>query len=321
METDSVEVLPVLSAEQLETLRGLWREYGATIVEQSGNDEVLRAQGFDAELASLPGDYASPGGALLLALVNGQPAGSVALRPAGSGIMELKRLYVRPEYRGQSLGRRLLIEAMDAAAKAGSRSLRLDTLPFMRSAVRLYRGMGFEEIPPWQDKPTPGARFFELALEPAEPEARLDEFRSGDEKEFERLNREWLEEFFRVEAKDKEYFADPVGTIITPGGRIVFIREGERTVGTCAVIRHADGRYELAKMAVQYDCRGKGYGQWLVSAAIDFVKAQGAPSLFLLSDEKLTDALRLYERMGFVRKQFPGGTGYSRGNIYMDREL
>lgn len=318
MESDSTEVINVTTPDQVEVVRALCLEYGAALVAHAGSDDVLRAQGFAEEVAALPGAYASPRGVLLLALVNGDAAGCVAIRPSGEGAVELKRLFVRPDFRGQSLGRRLVIEAIEAASRLGARRLRLDTLPFMRSAVRLYRSLGFEEIPAYEPNPTPGARFFELTLEPEQPQATLERYAPGDAAHFERLNREWLEEYFRVEDKDRRYFADPEGTILATGGAIFFVREGARTVGTCALIRDPDGRFELAKMAVQYDCRGKGYGQWLVTAALAYAREQGATQVYLLSDEKLADALRLYERMGFVRKPIPGATGYARGDVYMD---
>ncbi|MGQ0650477.1 MAG: GNAT family N-acetyltransferase [Gemmatimonadaceae bacterium] len=316
--SEEVEITEVRQAEHLDQVRGLFREYGASLLEHAGSEAVLRVQGFDEELASLPGDYGPPQGALLLALVNGAPAGCASLRPLGGDTLELKRLYVRPEYRGQSLGRRLVAEALDHASRSGARSVRLDTLPFMRSAARLYRAMGFEEIPAYRPNPMPGSRFFEIVVDPAEPAARLVEFRPEFAPAFERLNREWLDEFFRVEAKDLRFFRDPGGTILDPGGQIFFVTEGERPVGTCAVIRESAEDYELAKMAVQSDCRGKGYGQWLVSAVVEFVRARGGRRLYLLSDEKLVDALRLYERMGFRRRPFPGGTGYARGDVYME---
>ena len=320
-ESDDVEIVEAGTGAHLDAVRALFRMYAQALTTQSGGAEELAAQGFEGELSLLPGDYAAPHGALLLALVNGAAAGCAALRPLGDATMELKRLFVLPAYRGQSLGRRLVNHAMDRAARLGAGRMRLDTLPSMRSAARLYRDLGFEEIAAYRSFATPGTRFFELHLDPAEPEAQLVDYRSEFAADFERLNREWLEEFFHVEDKDLRYFADPAGTIIEPGGRIVFVQEGSRRVGTCAVIRRDAGAYELAKMAVQSDCRGKGYGQWLVTAAIEFARSRGAVRLYLLSDEQLSDALRLYERVGFVRRPFPGGTGYERGNVYMDLAL
>ena len=317
-QSDEVEIVEVEGRERLEQVGALFREYEAEVGAHMGHDLVMQAQGFEEELARLPGDYAPPGGALFVALVNGAAAGCVAVRPMPNAVAELKRLFVRPAFRGQSLGRRLVQVAMERGSRDGASTMRLDTLAYMRSAAHLYRAMGFVEIPPYLAVPTPGARCFEIALEPAEPEAKLVDYQAAYAADFERLNREWLEEYFHVEARDREHFADPQGSIIDTGGAIVFVQEGERRVGTCAVIREGDGVYTLAKMAVQSDCRGKGYGRWLVTAAIAFARARGATGMVLLSDEKLRDALRLYEGMGFVRQPFPGGTGYARGDVYME---
>ncbi|WIG61887.1 MAG: hypothetical protein OJF49_004636 [Ktedonobacterales bacterium] len=120
---------------------------------------------FDAELASLPGAYGPPHGRLLLALVDEQPAGCVALRPqADSALCEMKRLYVRPAYRGQQVGRALVIAIIAEARALGYQRMRLDTLPALRAAVHLYRASGFYGIPPYHAVPIPGAIYMELDL-------------------------------------------------------------------------------------------------------------------------------------------------------------
>jgi ribosomal protein S18 acetylase RimI-like enzyme len=121
-------------------------------------------QGFDAELAALPGAYAPPAGALIVHRVEGLPAGCVALRPLEPGYCEMKRLYVRPAYRGTGLGRILAETAILRAREAGHRFMRLDTLPSMREAQALYERLGFREIPPYTENPICGARFLELEL-------------------------------------------------------------------------------------------------------------------------------------------------------------
>jgi len=124
----------------------------------------LEYQGFSAELAALPRPYVPPGGALLLARVDGALAGCVALRPLGETVGEMKRLYVRPDYRKLNLGRRLVEAVIAAARDAGYRELRLDTLPSMVAAQALYRHLGFIEISPYNDTHLPGTRFYSLAL-------------------------------------------------------------------------------------------------------------------------------------------------------------
>jgi len=138
--------------------RRLFEEYAASL----GFD--LSFQDFDREVASLPGDYASPRGAILLAEDDSGVAGCVALRPFADETCEMKRLYVRPTHRGSGLGK-LLAEAVLAEARVrGYRSMRLDTVPGMEAAMALYRSLGFREIGPYRANPIPGALFMEREL-------------------------------------------------------------------------------------------------------------------------------------------------------------
>lgn len=120
-------------------------------------------QNFDQELAGLPGDYALPRGRLLLAEFNGQLAGCVALHPLDGDICEMKRLYIRPAFRGKKMGR-ILAEYLIAEAEAfGYKRMRLDTVaPVMANAVSLYRQLGFQEIPAYRANPIEGALYMEL---------------------------------------------------------------------------------------------------------------------------------------------------------------
>ena len=145
--------------ERLAAARELFEEYAASL----GFD--LGFQGFEEELASLPGDYAPPRGRLLLALAGGESAGCVALRPLDDATGELKRLYVRPAHRGTGLGRTLAVAAIDAARAAGFARLVLDTVAGMEAALALYRSLGFVETAPYRFNPMPGATYLELRLE------------------------------------------------------------------------------------------------------------------------------------------------------------
>ncbi len=148
--------------DALETVRVLFREYAA----QLGVD--LCFQNFDAELATLPGEYAPPRGALLLALVDGEPAGCGALRPLHDvdypNACEMKRLYVRPAYRRFGIGRALTQDLLDHGLQAGYSNLLLDTLDDMEAARGLYASLGFEEIPPYYFNPIPGAHYLRAEL-------------------------------------------------------------------------------------------------------------------------------------------------------------
>jgi putative acetyltransferase len=149
----------VNSAEDIEQVRLLFREYADSL----GFD--LCFQGFEQELADLPGRYAPPSGCLILAAVGDQPAGCVALKELADGLCEMKRLYVCSRHRGTGLGRTLAEQSIWEAKRIGYQAIRLDTIPsVMGSAVALYRSLGFRDIPAYCFNPVPGALFMELRL-------------------------------------------------------------------------------------------------------------------------------------------------------------
>jgi putative acetyltransferase len=154
-----VETVQAELPEQIAQIRELFLEYAKSL----GFD--LCFQNFDEELANLPGDYAPPEGRLLLVSSNTQPAACVALHKITSEICEMKRLYVRPEFRGKGLGRELAEKIISAARQIGYKKLRLDTVePRMKTAVAMYRQLGFREIPPYRPNPIEGALYMELDL-------------------------------------------------------------------------------------------------------------------------------------------------------------
>jgi putative acetyltransferase len=146
------------SAEEIDLVRSLFREYQRAI----GID--LSFQSFESELRELPGAYARPRGRLLLAFEDDELAGCGALRPLAPDVAELKRMWVRPAFRGRGLGRRIAEELISAAREEGYRTARLDTLQTMREAIALYRSLGFRDIPPYYANPLPGAVYMELGL-------------------------------------------------------------------------------------------------------------------------------------------------------------
>lgn len=157
--TDDLDI-SLAQPNEMEAVRALFRAYVASL----GID--LAFQGFEAELAGLPGKYAPPAGAILLARdASGAPLGCVALRPLSApGDCEMKRLYVRPEGRGHALGRRLAQAVIAQARASGYARLRLDTLASMSTAQALYTGLGFTDTPPYYDNPLPGTRYMALEL-------------------------------------------------------------------------------------------------------------------------------------------------------------
>ena len=160
--SSAVKGLSMFQAEshsQIAQARELFLEYAQSL------GFSLCFQNFDKELAGLPGDYAPPEGRLLLAHYEDQLAGCVALHSLEPGICEMKRLYLRPQFRGKGLGRTLAQRIISEARKIGYRRMRLDTVePVMKDAVAMYRKLGFKEVAPYRANPIAGAMYMELEL-------------------------------------------------------------------------------------------------------------------------------------------------------------
>ena len=146
------------SEEYFPQARELLMEYAASL----GFD--LHFQEFKKELAEFPGEYAPPDGRLLLAMHDEQLAGCVALRKISEGVCEMKRLYVRSQFRKNGIGGNLAKAVIKEAREIGYKHMRLDTVPFMKEAIALYRSLGFKEIDSYRDNPIKGAKFMELTL-------------------------------------------------------------------------------------------------------------------------------------------------------------
>jgi len=149
--------------------------------------------------------------------------------------------------------------------------------------------------------------------------AEVVPYREEYRADFERLNRAWIEQYFVLEEADREVFRDPAAAIIRPGGQIFFVVDGTEVLGTCAVIPHEPGVYEIAKMAVSPEARGKGYGDLLMDATMEFARRAGARRIVIVSNTVLAPAIRLYEKHGFVRVPLDAHERFVRANIRLER--
>ena len=156
---EELKIFQAVSSTDMVGVRELFLEYAQSL------GFSLCFQSFDKELAELPGDYAPPQGRLLLANYSGELAGCVALHDLGQNVAEMKRLYVRPHYRGKRVGFALVQQLLEEARDIGYRRIRLDTVePVMKDAVKMYRRLGFREIAPYRANPIDGALYMELDL-------------------------------------------------------------------------------------------------------------------------------------------------------------
>lgn len=153
-----MKIIHANTKELIETAKELFLEYAKSL------DFELCFQDFDKELAGLPGSYSPPEGRLFLAELNGRIAGCIALRKIEDEICEMKRLYVKPQLRGNFIGKILVEKLIEEAKFIGYKKMRLDTVPSMQAAQKLYKSMGFYEIEPYRKNPVQGAVFMELEL-------------------------------------------------------------------------------------------------------------------------------------------------------------
>lgn len=157
--SEAIELIYVEAGIHIDEIRDLFLEYARSL------DFDLCFQSFDKELLELPGPYAPPRGRLILCRVDGSPAGCIAVKPIGDEVCEMKRLFVRPHFRGKGIGFKLASQLIEDARRIGYSAMRLDTIAGkMAPAIALYRSLGFKEIPPYYDNPIPNAAYFELKL-------------------------------------------------------------------------------------------------------------------------------------------------------------
>jgi ribosomal protein S18 acetylase RimI-like enzyme len=156
-----IEIFEATTDDLISAAKALFLEYAASL------NFDLNFQNFDQEMADFPDAYAAPLGGLYVAGFEGRLIGCVGFRYFEKGVCEMKRLYVRPEYRGMRAGRKLAEAAIHGARVSGYRYMRLDTLASMQRANRLYRSLGFAQIPPYRHNPIEGAHYMEADLNKA----------------------------------------------------------------------------------------------------------------------------------------------------------
>jgi ribosomal protein S18 acetylase RimI-like enzyme len=165
IQTSGVKIIQASTKEHFDATRGLFKEYYAllyTLPEMQLNGDL---QSHEGELRDLEnGKYVPPDGAILLSVAGNEFSGVIALRKLTDEICEMKRLYVRPQYRGESLGLHLVEKVLQKAVELGYKKMRLDTHPALKSAWRLYYSLGFYDIPQYNQNNVPGALFMEIEL-------------------------------------------------------------------------------------------------------------------------------------------------------------
>jgi ribosomal protein S18 acetylase RimI-like enzyme len=160
-----------------------------------------------------------------------------------------------------------------------------------------------------------------LTGEGVDPRPVVVRYREELRSAFERLNREWIESYFVLEAADREILGDPQRNIIDPGGQVFFVLDGGEVQGTCAVLRYSAEECEIAKMAVAPAARGRGYGDLLMEASLAFAREIDSRRVVIVSNTVLSPAIRLYQKHGFVQVPLASDGRYRRANIRLELEL
>jgi N-acetylglutamate synthase-like GNAT family acetyltransferase len=255
-----------------------------------------------------------------LAYCDEHAAGCISLRPyAERQAAEIKRLYVRPDYRNHGLAQKLLAELEKSAAELGYEWLYLDTTDEMHSAQRLYQRSGYQACERYNENPQ--ASIF--LRKPLPAALQLREFKTGDEAAFCELNEAWIHKYFQLEEKDRQTLRQPEKYILSQGGHIFIAERGGRAVGCCALIRMPDGAFELSKMGVAEEERGRGIGRRLLEYVVAEARRSGVKRLYLETNKKLANAIHLYESIGFVHlpPERVTPSPYKRADVYMEMVL
>ena len=250
--------------------------------------------------------------AIWLAYVDKKAAGCILLRPLKEQSGEVKRLYVRPQFRRLGLAGRLLT-ALEAHAARGMTELYLDSKDDLVDAIRFYQRAGYTRCERYNDNPQ-ATVFLKKSLSGIV----VRPFQAGDERAFWELNEAWISKLFKLEDKDLLTLKNPQKYVLGPGGHIYMACRGDVTVGCCALVKLANGSYELAKMGVAEAERGKGIGRLIIDYAVHDARRLGIRRLYLETNQKLENAIHLYEAMGFRHVDPDTPSPYQRANVFME---
>jgi GNAT superfamily N-acetyltransferase len=260
-----------------------------------------------------------PRSGIWLAWHGSAPVGCILYRPLpGLGAAgEVKRLYVRPDFRRQGLADALL-EAVESFARERKIDwIYLDTKDDLKAAIAFYQRHGYESCPRYNDNPQ-ATIFMRKAI--VDAPLVLRSYEPGDEEAFRQLNEIWITKYFGMEDSDRKVLYDPGRYVLGPGGHIFMALRNGKPVGCCALLAMDGGVFELAKMTVSEDERGRGIGRALLSYAIEQAKSLGAASLYLETNHTLSDAIHLYEALGFLHlpPERVHPSPYARVNVFME---
>lgn len=264
----------------------------------------------------------TPGYALWIAYSGATPAGCVMIRPLEDipGASEVKRLYVRANFRAQGIAETLM-KTVEAFAQAqGNTWLYLDTKDDLVNAIRFYEKHGYERCSRYNNNPQ--ATIF-MRKQLAQDEVVVRPFQAGDEDAFRSLNEAWITTYFQIEKEDRDALDHPVEKYLQPGGQIFMAVQGKQAVGCCALLPMKDGGFEVSKMTVDEQQRGRGLGRKLLQAVIDYAQGKGISRLYLETNSTLKSAIHLYAALGFehIPEERRTPSPYARADVFMEMYL
>lgn len=297
-------------------IRQVFEEYGAPLVNTVYDDPHTRHV-FDTVQGANAGYW--------VVEEDGEVLGGCGFYPTEGlpqGYAELVKLYLSPKARGKGFGSKLFSLAIDGARRAGYSHLYIESFPEFSDAVKMYERHGFKLLPHRLGNSGHTATSIHMELDLRKNLVEIVAYEPRYKQDFVRLNKEWIEAYFKLEESDLKTFENIDSYIIAQGGQVFLAREenGE-IVGCCALIPHPERNcYELAKMAVSPKAQGRGVGRLLGEALLDYARRHGVKRIFLEGNTRLVASIALYRRLGF--REIPmTEVAYERCDIKMELEL